>query len=83
MTDITSLIERLSKRTKTVLALDWKKGRKCPECGSMAERPKCLWEMGGACPRHNPDNYDPSPYTIQPDADCVEAARLLKQLVKP
>ena len=25
---------------------------KCPECGADANRPKCLWELGGDCPRH-------------------------------
>lgn len=26
---------------------------KCPECHSDARRPKCLFELGGNCPRHN------------------------------
>jgi hypothetical protein len=25
---------------------------KCPECKSDARRQKCMWEMGGGCPRH-------------------------------
>lgn len=25
---------------------------RCPECGVNALRPKCMWELGGACPRH-------------------------------
>lgn len=24
----------------------------CPECGTDARRGKCLWELGGDCPRH-------------------------------
>jgi hypothetical protein len=72
------LAERLEARTVSVLPPDWQKGRKCPECGSNAKRPKCLWEMGGHCPRHDPDNYDPSPYQEVPDKDCVRAAALLR-----
>jgi hypothetical protein len=25
---------------------------KCPECGADARRPRCLFELGGDCPRH-------------------------------
>lgn len=25
---------------------------KCPECGVGIDRPKCMWELGAACPRH-------------------------------
>lgn len=25
---------------------------KCPECGAGVNRPKCLFEMGSDCPRH-------------------------------
>ena len=25
---------------------------KCPECGSASDRQKCLWDLGGNCPRH-------------------------------
>lgn len=25
---------------------------KCPECGSVVLRPKCFYELGGDCPRH-------------------------------
>jgi hypothetical protein len=25
---------------------------KCPECGASALRPRCLFELGGDCPRH-------------------------------
>jgi hypothetical protein len=28
------------------------KGPKCPECGANALRPRCLFELGGDCPRH-------------------------------
>ena len=26
---------------------------KCPKCGVGALRPKCFWELGAACPRHD------------------------------
>ena len=25
----------------------------CPECGADARRPKCLFELGSYCPRHD------------------------------
>lgn len=25
----------------------------CPECGSVVDRPKCFYELGGGCPRHD------------------------------
>lgn len=25
---------------------------KCEECGAGVDRPKCMWEMGAGCPRH-------------------------------
>lgn len=68
------LVKRLEARTKRTLPAGWQKGLKCPECGSAAERPKCFWDMGGACPRHDPDNYDQSPYVEVPDKDCAAAA---------
>jgi hypothetical protein len=38
-----------------------------------------MWEMGGGCPRHDPDNYEPSPYIIVPDKDAHEAADTLER----
>jgi hypothetical protein len=29
-----------------------KKEPKCPECWSVVLRPKCFYELGGNCPRH-------------------------------
>jgi hypothetical protein len=29
---------------------------KCPACGAGVDRPKCLFEMGGDCPRHEVRN---------------------------
>ena len=78
--DDVALIERLRARTKRMLQKDWKKGRNCPECDVGADRPKCMFEMGGACPRHDPDNYEPSPYLVVPDADCHAAADVLARL---
>ena len=78
--DDVALIERLRARTKRMLPKDWKKGRNCPECDVGADRPKCMFEMGGACPRHDPDNYEPSPYLVVPDADCHAAADVLARL---
>lgn len=36
----------------------WQKGLNCPQCGANADRPKCVFELGGDCPRHDVDNYD-------------------------
>lgn len=79
---MTDLFDRLNARTVQVLPKDWKKDRKCPEdgCGGSAERQKCFFDMGGGCPRHYPDNYDPSPYQQVPDTDCVEAAKRIHDL---
>ena len=77
--DIAGLCERLRARTKRSLPTDWQKGRDCPECGVGADRPKCMWEMGGGCPRHDPDNYEPSPYIIVPDKDAHEDANTLER----
>lgn len=71
--------DELRKRTKTVLPKDWQKDRDCPECGAKADRPKCMWEMGGSCPRHDPANYEPSPLVRQPDELCHGAAALLDE----
>jgi hypothetical protein len=74
------LAERLRARNIRVLPSGWQKGLKCPECHAGAERPKCLFEMGGACPRHDPENYDPSPFETRPDPLCAEAANLIEAL---
>lgn len=74
------IVERLLARTKRTLPADWQKGRNCPECGAGADRPKCFFEMGGDCPRHDPDNYEPSPYVLVPDKDCHEAAATITAL---
>ena len=71
------LIRRLRARIFKRLPRDWQKGLKCPECGVGADRPKCAFEMGGSCPRHDPNNYEPSPYVSEPDKDCIEAADAL------
>lgn len=77
---MTDLIDRLNERTVRVLPKDWQKGLECPECGTAADRPKCVFEMGHACPRHDPGNYDPSPYQTVPDALCTEAATRIHDL---
>jgi hypothetical protein len=77
---MTDIVERLKARTVETLPENWKQGRTCPECNSSAERPKCMWDMGGACPRHDPTNYEPSPYVEEPDKDCTEAAAEITRL---
>jgi len=73
------LTKRLRARTGQTLPADWKKERKCPGCGANADRQKCMWDMGGSCPRHDPDNYEPSPWVLSPDATCAAAADLIDQ----
>ena len=77
-TDVAALVERLRARTKETLPTDWQKGRKCPECGSDATRPKCFFDMGSSCPRHDPDAYDPPAWTVIPDKDAHEIAATLE-----
>ena len=79
MTDPKELVTRLRARTVTELPKDWQNGRKCPDCGAAANRPKCAWDKGGACPRHEPENYDPNPYVEVPDPLCVEAADYIER----
>lgn len=73
------ICERLRGRVEQMLPGDWQRGRKCPECGSDATRPKCFHDMGPSCPRHDPDAYDPPAWVEVPDKDCHEAAALLEQ----
>lgn len=75
------LIERLENRTRLTLPKDWRKDRLCPECEVEADRPKCMWELGGSCPRNDPDQYEPSPYVAIPDRDCHEAANAIRELM--
>lgn len=72
------MAERLDKRIVGALPPNWKAGKKCPECGVEADRPKCMWDMGSSCPRHDPSNYEPSPYVEKPDQDCAEAAAMIR-----
>ena len=79
MTD-EELIAALRSRTKKVLSKNWLVGRECPECGSEADRPKCMWDFGPSCPRLDPDNYSPPAWEYVPDKDCATAADRLKAL---
>jgi hypothetical protein len=45
----------------------------CPECKESVMRPKCMWELGGDCPRHEvrrewEAGKRPEPYSTQIDA---------------
>lgn len=80
MTKSEDIVARLRKVTVDELPNDWQKGRKCPECGSRADRPKCFYDMGPNCPRHDPDNYEDSPYIEKPDPLCNEAADEIERL---
>lgn len=75
-------INKLEEKTITILPTDWQKGRKCPSCGSDATRPKCMFDMGPGCPRHNPDYYDDSPFVDVPDKEAIETAKILRQLLE-
>lgn len=68
------IITQLRARTVRSLPQDWKKERLCPECGVDADRPKCMLDMGPSCPRHDPDNYEPSPYVTRPDVWTVQVS---------
>lgn len=75
------VVTRLNARTVKRLPDNWKEGRKCPDCGSDATRPKCLWDHGPSCARHDPDAYDPPAWEKVPDRDCKEAADLITALL--
>lgn len=78
--DYVELVNKLEARTIEHLPTDWQEGRKCPECGSDATRPKCFYEMGPSCPRHDPDAYDESPFVKSPDPLSQEAAQAIRFL---
>lgn len=78
---VDELVGRLKGRVRQRLPIDWQKNRQCPECGTAADRPKCMWELGGNCPRHDPENYDPSPFIEEPDPDCYAAVTVLQSLI--
>src|SRR5262245_47847597 len=74
------LVARLRERTRSRLPPEWRKDRLCPECKTGADRPKCFWDMGPSCPRLDPDNYEPSPYVVEPDPLSQEAAKRIEEL---
>ena len=76
------LVKRLRGRTTKKLSIDWQVGRDCPECGSMADRRKCLLDYGPSCPRHDPDAYDPPAWDHVADKDCAEAADRIEALAE-
>lgn len=80
--ELDDLVQRLNKRTVKILPADWQKGRKCPDegCGASADRPKCFFELGPSCPRHDPDAYEPPAWVISPDKDCKAAADAITAL---
>ena len=54
---------------------------KCPECGAGANRQKCMWEMGGSCPRHDAQrdyerSRNPLPYSSDPAASELLQAEM-------
>lgn len=73
-------VEKLRKRTVKTLPANWQKGLKCPDCGSDADRPKCMWDHGPSCVRHDPDAYEPPAWMEIPDPDCAESADMLEAL---
>ena len=77
---VARMLETLLKRTVKTLPTDWRKGRKCPDCGSDADRPKCMWDHGPSCVRHDPDAYEPPAWVVMPDPDCAASADMLKAL---
>lgn len=80
--DPVALARELRERKKRILPPNWKEGRNCPNCESSATRQKCMWEIPD-CPRHNPDNYSPSPWQEIPDPLCARAATYLETLSAP
>jgi hypothetical protein len=78
--DVAGVVERLRARTVDALPANWQKGLKCPDCDASADRPKCFFEKGAGCPRHDPHEYDPSPFVRKPDALSTEAADALTTL---
>lgn len=76
------LIARLRERRVKGLPDNWQEGRKCPDCGIDAKRPKCAFDHGPSCARHNPDAYDPPAWDVSPDPLTSEAADRIGALLR-
>ena len=83
------LYDALRTKQTRKLPQDWQQGLKCPGCGSSAERPKCAWDQGGSCPRHDYQNYtDPDependqvlPWIYTPHAPSQALADVIERL---
>lgn len=74
--------ERLEQDTVRVVQRDWQKGLHCPECNSGLPRPKCFYELGGGCPRHDPCNYEgqPVPWVTSVRPDSAAGATTIREL---
>jgi hypothetical protein len=53
---------------------------KCPECNAGVIRPKCLFELGGDCPRHDVINYLGGRSKIIAHLDSLKERRKRKPL---
>jgi hypothetical protein len=81
------IVARLRERQTSVLKKDWLEGRLCPECHMSPNRQKCAFELGGGCPRSNPEAHleyeenkgsDWTPYEYQPEPLAHRAAELIE-----
>jgi len=48
-----AVLEASNKRVRAARLVALTEEPKCPECGAGVMRPKCFYEMGGDCPRHD------------------------------
>jgi hypothetical protein len=76
------LVAVLRGKTVDVLPKGWREDpdRKCPECGMGAQRQKCAFDLGGGCPRHDPDAYDERQWITIPDPLSSAAADAIERL---
>jgi hypothetical protein len=51
-----TVVELLQKNTELQAILDVFKEPKCSSCGVGVDRPKCMFELGNECPRHETRN---------------------------
>lgn len=74
------LVAALRARTIYTLPANWQAGLKCPECDASADRPKCMFELGAGCPRHDPENYTPDPRVQRREPVATQAADAIESL---
>lgn len=81
MSDIPNLLKKLRSLGTCALKEDWKKGKRCPECGVSSERLNCAIDAGSYCQAHDHRYYKLSSedYVFKADEHAQAAAALIEK----